>query len=29
MDTYPHLLDDIGGAAVGGLDEAFEDTQIT
>lgn len=23
MDTYSHLLDDIGGDAVGGLDEAF------
>ncbi len=23
MDTYSHLLEDIGGDAVGGLDEAF------
>jgi integrase len=23
MDTYSHLIDDIGGDAVGGLDEAF------
>jgi hypothetical protein len=23
MDTYSHLLDDIGNAAVGGLDEAL------
>jgi hypothetical protein len=29
MDTYSHLLDDIGGDAVGGLDEAFGDTGTT
>jgi len=23
MDTYSHVIDDIGGDAVGGLDEAF------
>lgn len=23
MDTYSHLMQDIGGVAVGGLDEAF------
>lgn len=23
MDTYSHLLDDIGGDAVGGLEDAF------
>ena len=23
MDTYSHLLEDLGGDAVGGLDEAF------
>jgi hypothetical protein len=26
MDTYSHLLEDIGGDAVGGLDEAFGKT---
>jgi hypothetical protein len=29
MDTYCQLLDDIGGDAVGGLNEAFGNTKIT
>jgi site-specific recombinase XerD len=29
MDTYSHLLEDIGGDAVGGLEEAFGDTKVS